>query len=146
MVLYKYLIIKVLLPTPEVCAGETQIHVKIHGQRSLALTLLQGIHGCLAHGFILIAVLDLRALINSCRFNAGVALQGSGYKENKHETGLSVDHQVLPMLIQKPLKKITLQNIHTLPRNGLVKYEDHSPKYSYITQEWVGKMYLFQGE
>lgn len=58
----------------------------------LALTILQGIHSSLAHGFILCAVLDPQALINSSRFRASVTLQGLHCKEEKHEVGLSVDH------------------------------------------------------
>lgn len=87
----------------------------------IALTVLQGIHSCLAHGFILRAVLDRHALINSGRFLASVTLQGLHCKEEKHEVGLSVDHQILSVPLQVPLERVSFQNARTENRSGTVK-------------------------
>lgn len=80
---------------------KTLIPIKSMDKEGIFLTILQGIHGGLAHDLILCAVLNCLALLNWGQIPARVTLQGVSCQEGKQEDGkcedgLSVDSVCAP--------------------------------------------------
>lgn len=118
---------QVLLPTWAVFTLETLTRVKSTDKELIALTILQGIHSSLAHGFVILAGLDCRTLIDTGRIKASVTFQGLSCKEEKHRLAL----RGLPYSVRVP---------------SATSGEGIFPKFLYQEQGWNRQMYLYQWE